>query len=287
MTYYWGRCFAAYALTYPLAIAVVICRRKDILRRANANDALLGSLAVWALIVLTVLSIPAAKKMRYVLPIAPALALIASVLVVEASPKGMLLGIKRWFLIFCLSLPACAAVAVLAIFLFAWRIEPSWQAHYFSTLATLVLLAVPAAALRRKGPGHPRGDLVALALAVAAFVTLHIGIIDPIYYRTETTRPFVSQVEALYEENPGTLVFFRVGPDAEGIKFMVNLSKPLVPRFLDSLDELRELPGTSYVLMREQMFRSMPVADAKQMRLLGRGKIGHEAFMILAMDKHA
>ncbi len=287
VTYYWGRCFTSYALAYPLAIAVVACRRKDILRRASADDTLLGSLAVWALIVLTALSIPAAKKMRYVLPIVPALALIASHLVVEASPKGMLSGIKRWFLIFCRSLPACAAVAVLAVFLFARRIEPSWRAHYFSTLATLVLLAVLAAAWRRKGPNRPGSDLVTPAIAVAAFVTLHVGIIDPIYYRTETTRPFVRQVEALYEENPGTLVFFQVGSDAEGIKFMVNLSKPLVPRFLDSFDELRELPGTPYVLMKEQVFRSMPADDAKQMRWLGRGKIGHRDFVILAMDKQA
>jgi 4-amino-4-deoxy-L-arabinose transferase-like glycosyltransferase len=284
-TYYWGRCFASYALAYPLAIAVVACRFKDILRRASEEDTLLGSLAIWTLVVLIAMSIPVAKKMRYVLPIVPALSLMASYLMVETSPKGMLLGIKRWFLRFCLSLPACVAVVVLALFLFAWRIEPSWEAHYFSTLATLVLLAVLAAGLRREGTGHPGSDLATTAVAVAACVALHIGIADPIYYSQERTRPFVSQVEALQEKNPGALVFFRVGPDAEGVKFMVNLSKPLVPRFLDSFDELRDLPGSPYVLMKEQMFRSMPAGEAKQMRSLGRGKIGHRDFVILTLEK--
>jgi 4-amino-4-deoxy-L-arabinose transferase-like glycosyltransferase len=284
-TYYWSRCFASYAPAYPLAIAVVACRFKDILRRITGDANLLGSLAIWALIVLTAMSIPAAKKIRYVLPIVPALALMASLLMVETAPKGMLLAIKRWFLGICLSLPACMAVAVLAVFLFTWRVEPSWKAHYFSTLAVLILLAAIAAGLRRKWSGRPESDLATLAVAVAAFVALNVGIADPIRYGLERTRPFVSQVETLYEKNPGTLVFFRVGPDAEGIKFMANLSKPLVPRFLYSFDELQELPGTLYIIAKEQMFQTLPADDAGQMRVLGRGKIGHADFVILTLDK--
>jgi 4-amino-4-deoxy-L-arabinose transferase-like glycosyltransferase len=284
-TYYWCRCFTSYALAYPLAIVLLACRARDIFHRSSEDDSLLGSLAVWTLVVLAAMSILAANKMRYVLPIVPAISLMASYPMVAIGPKGMLFGIKRWFLGFCLFLPACAGVAVLAIFLFAWRVQPSWQAHYFSTFATLVLLAALSARLRRKWTDHPKSALTAMAIAVAAFVTLHIGIVDPIHYGLERTRPFVSQVEALYEKDPRTLVFFRVGPDAEGIRFMVNLSKPLAPQFLGSFDELRELPGPAYVLMKEQTFLSMPADDAGQMRSLGRGKIGHKDFLILSLDK--
>ena len=284
-TYYWYRCFTSYALAYPLAIVLVAHRARDMLRRSSGDDDLLGSLALWTLVVLAALSIPVAKKMRYVLPIVPAISLMASYLILEISPQGILLGIKRLFLGFCSWLPAGMAVAVPAILLCVWRIEPSWKAPWFSTLTVLVLLAALSAESHRRRMDHRMSALAALAIAAAALLTLHIGIIDPFRHSQERTRPFVSQVEALYERNPGTLVFFGVGPDAEGIKFMVNLSKPLVPQFVESLDELRKLPGTLHVVMREQVFQSMPVDDAKPMRLLGRGKIGHRDFVILTLEK--
>jgi len=287
VTYYWYRCFASYALAYPLAIIVVACRARDMLRRSSSDNDLLGSLVLWTLVVLAAMSIPAAKKMRYMLPIVPAISLIASYLIVEVSPQGVLSAIKRLFLGLCSWLAAGMAVAVLIIFLVAWRIQPSWKAPWLSTLAALALLAALSAGSHRRWIDHRANALGTLVIAAAAFVVLHIGIVDPISYSQERTRPFVSDVEALYERDPGTLVFFRVHPDAEGIKFMVNLSKPLVPRFLDSVDELRELPGPLHVVMKEQVFRSMPADDTKQMRLLGRGKIGHADFVILAMDKQA
>ena len=40
-TYYWLRCFSSYALSYPLATLVVVCRFRDILRRKSADDKLL------------------------------------------------------------------------------------------------------------------------------------------------------------------------------------------------------------------------------------------------------
>lgn len=283
--YYWCRCFTAYALACPLAAVLIACRAKDILRRSDEDDNLLGSLAVWTLVVLAATSMPAVKKMRYALPIVPAISLMASYLIVQTSPQGILSGIKRLSLAFCFWLPAGMTVAVLAVFLLAWHMETSWNAHFFSTLAVLVLLAAIGLELRRKWMDPRKSILPAPAIAVAAFAALWIGIVDPIRYSQERTRPFVSQVEALYERDPGTLAFFRIGPDAEDIKFMVNLSRPLVPRFLDSLQELRDVPGTCYVIMKEQVFRSMSADDAKQMRSLGRGKIGHRDCVILALEK--
>jgi 4-amino-4-deoxy-L-arabinose transferase-like glycosyltransferase len=285
ITYYWPRCFIAYALAYPLAVVLVIGRGRDILRRCSKDDILLGSLALWALVLLAAMSIPAAKKTRYMLPIVPAISLMASYLLVGLRAQGVLSGIRRVFLGFCFFLPAGMIVAVLAMLLFAWRTQPSWQAHFFSTLAALTLLAVLSARSRSKWMDQPADVPVPLAIAVAALVALYVGIAEPIRYSQERTRPFVRQVEALYERSPNAVVFFQVRPDAEGVKFMVNLSAPLRPRFLDSFDELRGLPGCPYVLMKEQMFRSLPADDARQMRLLGRGRIGHKDFVILAMEK--
>ncbi len=284
---YWSRCFAAYALACPVAVLLLACRVRDILRRSSEDDSLLGSLAAWTFIVLAAMSVSAANKLRYMLPVVPAISLMASYPMVAVGCRGMLCGVRRWFLGFCLFLPACGGAAVLAITLFAWRVHSSWNIHSLGSLATLVLLAVLSARLRRRWTDLSSSALAAMAIAAAVFVTLRIGILDPIHYSLERTKPFVGQVEALYEKGPRALVFFRIGPDAEDVRFMVNLSEPLTPRFLQSFDELRDLPGGSYVLMNEQVFRSMPRVNADQMRLRGRGKIGHKDFVILAMDRQA
>ena len=285
--YYWYDCFTSYALAYPLAVVLVVGRAKEILQRSSEDDALLGSLAAWTLVVLAVMSIPAAKKTRYVLSIVPAISLMASYLLVEMSPRLILSRIRRLFLDLCLSLPAGMAVTVLAAFLFVKWTEPAWTAHFFSTLAVLVLLAVLSVKSHRRGMDDPTSVLASLAIAVAAFIAAYIGIFDPIHWSQEQTRPFVSQVEALCEKDPGTLVFFRVDPDGDGIKFMVNLSQPLPIRFLDSLDELRELPGMPYIVMKDQVFRTLPTGGTKQMTVIGRGKIGHRDFVILTLEKEA
>ena len=77
----------------------------------------------------------------------------------------------------------------------AWRCLPSSCSPGASSLPGKLRL-VPGC---RKWTDHPKSALTAMAIAVAAFVTLHIGIVDPIHYGLERTRPFVSQVEALYE----------------------------------------------------------------------------------------
>ena len=284
-TYYWFRCLRSYAVSYPLAILVVVCRFRDILRRRSDDDKLLGSLGVWVLIVLVGLSIPTAKKTRYVLPLVPALSLISAYLLVDVSPQGILLGARKGFLRFCSLCPPFVALAVLAIFLYARWFQPAWQAHYVAVLCLLALLVLLVRKDVAKWPGRPDRDMVLLVIGVAVFVIVAAGIADPLSYSLEKSGPFVRQIEALHEATPGTIVFVRVGPDAEDIKFTVNLSKPLEPQFVSSLDPLWNAPGTHYVIAKEDVFRALPADERRQTQLLARGKLGHREFVVFTLLK--
>ena len=284
-TYYWFRCLSSYAVSYPLAILVVVCRFRDIRRRRSDDDNLLGSLAVWVLIILVGLSIPTAKKTRYVLALVPALSLIGAYLLVDVSPRGILLKAREGFLRFCSRCPPFVALAVLALFFYARWFQPSWQAHYLGVLGLLALLALFGRKAVAKCKGRPERDVVSLAIGVAVFVVVAVGIASPLSYSLEKSRPFVRQIEALHEATPGTIVFFRVGPDAEDIKFTVNLSNPLEPQFVSSLDPLWNAPGTHYVIAKEKVFRALGADVSAKIQLVARGKLGHRDFVVFTLLK--
>jgi 4-amino-4-deoxy-L-arabinose transferase-like glycosyltransferase len=69
--YYWYGGLWNCAISYPLAVLVIIADSRRILRREDRNYEFIGYMVGWVLIVLIGMSVPAAKKMRYILPIVP------------------------------------------------------------------------------------------------------------------------------------------------------------------------------------------------------------------------
>jgi 4-amino-4-deoxy-L-arabinose transferase-like glycosyltransferase len=282
--YYWYGSLASCAVTYPLAILVVVSRFRDVVSKRTKEDRFLGVLILWVVVVLLAMSIPIAKKTRYVMPVIPALSLIASSLMVEASLEGLLLRTKRVFLRICAYLPLICAVGVGGVLLFACLRQPEWR---MCSLVTVGLLIAPLTAAWKLDRGWryiPDRDMYLLAVGVATFGIVHIGVVGPITYSLEKTGPFIRQVEALQEKAPGTISFFQVGPDAEDVKFMANLAKPLEPQFVSSIETLGDTPGTHYVIAKEAVFRSLPVDEDRPVRLLARGRIGHRDFVVFTPD---
>ena len=277
--YYWHRGLTSYAVTYPLAILIIVSRLRDVTRRRTEEYRFLGILILWVLVVLLAMSIPAAKKARYVAPIIPALSLIASSWMADASLDGLLFQTKRVFLKVCAGLPLIALVGTGGLLLFAWQRRPEWRMCSLVTVGLLIPSLIATWKLDRGWKCVSGRDMYLLAVGVATYIVVHIGVASPIAASLERTGPFVRQVEALQEKVPGTISFFQVGPDAEDIKFMANLAKPLEPRFVSSIEALWNTPGTHYVITKESVFRSMPADEGRPMRVLVRGRIGHKDFV--------
>jgi hypothetical protein len=203
----------------------------------------------------------------------------------DALAEGFLLRTRRVFLGVCARLPAISAVGIggLLVFACAWR--PEWRT---CSLVTLMVLAVPLAAARRLARQWrwvPNRDMYLLTVGAATFIIVTIGAADPIAYSLEKTVPFVRQVEAFQTKAPGTVSFFRVNPDGLALEFMANLTEPLDPRFVTSIDTLQNAPGTQYIIATEAVFRSMPVDKDGPMHLLVRGRIGHTDCVMVVLEK--
>ena len=82
--FYWIDSFISYAASYPLAIIITVISCKLIIKRENTNYRFLGHLALWMVIILLGMSIPGDKKVRYILPIVPAVSLLASYLFINS-----------------------------------------------------------------------------------------------------------------------------------------------------------------------------------------------------------
>jgi hypothetical protein len=207
----------------------------------------------------------------------------AAYLFVEASPQALLLGTRRWFLRICSLLAPLAAVGVAAGLVVARWFEPRLQAHWLPTLAVLILLTAAVRILTRRPMDDLRRDLALLAVGAAVVVVVTVGVAGPVCFSLEQTRPFVQEVEALQAEKPGDIVFFRVGPDGEDIKFMVNLSRPARPQFVTDLDAIDNPRDTHYIVAKKEVFRSLPADADKRIRVRLLGRIGHKDFVVFTL----
>ena len=77
---------------------VVITMFGKILKPSSNEERLIAQLVVWTLIIMVGMSIPGTKNTRYILPAAPALAIIASYILVEKPDSAFLKGIRKHLL---------------------------------------------------------------------------------------------------------------------------------------------------------------------------------------------
>jgi len=282
--YYWYSSLSGFAVCYPVAILVVIAGLRHILKRKDSNYEFIGYLVVWILIVLIGMSVPADKKMRHILPVVPALSLVAAYLLIDSSPKGILFEARKAFLSICSSLPLLAGIATVGILSFGRCFGVHADVHFLIVLALLIGLSIIARTLNKRLRGHPNHDMVPAVVGVAAFIIVSIGVAQPINLASETTRPFVARVKLLQEERPGDIAFYKIGPDGEDIKFMVNYDKPLKPAFATSPEELLDSRQYSYFITEDRDFDGLPddVKSCTKVRI--KGKIGHRACTVFTIE---
>lgn len=281
--FYWLDSLAAYAVSFPLAAAVILLSLKRVLRPRDDDDRLLGYLAAWIVVVIVGMSIPGPKQTRYVLPMIPAVALAAGYLL--AVPQaGALAWVRRVFVRIALALPiVLGAIAIGALVAYTCARIP-WQAPYLATAIVMIAVTVAALVLNRRLRGSPAHDIVIAGAGALALVAANIGIVEPINYHLERTRPFVRAVEDLRAEEPGPVVFFRIGPDKEDVKFMVNAGEPIAPEFIDSTDAFAQ-HGGAWFIARERDFDALPADVAARCDVRRRGRIGHRKCVVFTMRR--
>lgn len=247
--YYFTSSMGNYALAYPMALLVLLAVAFGGKRAPEPALQLVLYCAAAGLLVMLGLSIPQAKKARYVLPMLPMAAIIAAYPFqvtqgrVYAWLRGVLLGL--WTL-----LPSLLIIGLLVA-----RRRYAEQVGdlrlIFGILGALQLLALLAWFKPRLRPAGP-----ALA-AVLALWTTYIVVVEPLARTLYDTRTFSLAVKAQINQQPAPVVLHGLGKDAKAIKLMVNLECDRVPLFTQSTTDLAPLQAPAWLVMSEDDYAGL------------------------------
>ncbi len=277
--------FASYAISYPVALCVA-CIQFPRWIKPNSDEAirLFRHLLFWTFIVIVGLSIPGTKKIRYILPIVPAISLMAGYLFVSENPDRLTHWLRQLIKLCCFVLPFLGLVMIPACLIVAQIRSLVINAHYFSAATLFVFEAIAVVILEKKWRQHAWHVPALLGVGLATFMTLNIFMVEPITVSLNRVQPFVEQVIA-HRAAAQAIVFYRLGPDAEDVKFMVALDKPLQPLFVETPEQLLSMQSPALFIAKQDDFDALPADVRQHFVVLVTGKIGHRACVAFSAVK--
>lgn len=262
--FYFKESLGAYAVTYPLAILVMLGMIGD-----DEAKKFLKKYLAWALIIFIGLSIPADKKIRYILPAAPALALMCSYLFVVTQEQRFYYFLRRVFIACCFIFPTLCLAGVL----FIHKRYAELNIYFYDAMYSLIILQIAMFFVRRK-------EIAILFMAVVAFFGVLIFVVEPIDLSLNQTQGFVQQLETLRVKKHAKLVFYHEGSDGWVIKYLVNMPNEEQPYFIDNMAELTKTTMPEFIVVTEENFQAIPHHAA--LHIIAHGKIGRVPVIVFS-----
>jgi hypothetical protein len=226
-----------------------------------------------ALIVIVGLSIPQAKKARYLLPMLPMAAIIAAYpfQVAQGRIFAWLRGLMQavWLL-----MPVLLGVLLLVVH----RRYPEELPSITGIL--IVLAALQAIAVATFFRPRWRSQVLALC-AVLALWTVYIVVFEPVERRLYDTQSFSRAAFALVQNDPAPLVMHGMGKDAKAIKFMVNIEQDLQPVFTESVQELESIQGPAWLMMDSHYYKALKGTPLGNLEPALSGRFDKNDFVLL------
>ncbi|SMQ23580.1 4-amino-4-deoxy-L-arabinose transferase [Pseudomonas helmanticensis] len=271
--YYFTSSLGNYALAYPLALLALAATWLSKPQQRGPALRLVQYCAAAGLIVMLGLSIPQAKKARYLLPMLPMAAIIA------AYPFQVMHGrVFRWLRGLLLGLWLLTPGLLLVTLLIARRRFPEQLSEI--TLVAIALGVLQLAALSRLLIPRWRAEVLALC-AVLAVWTVYAAVFEPVERRLYDTQAFSRAVFAQVEQAPAPLVLHGMGKDAKAIKFMVNLEQDLQPQFTESVQQLEALKAPAWLMMDRGDLQSLKGTPLEQLQPVLSGRFDKNDYVLL------
>lgn len=168
--YYVTAGWLPYLFTIIFALIVVIKRFKAIVKpKSETTKLLLYCCAWWALVIIG-FTIPNTKAMRYVTPIAPALALLAAYIFIE---PDRFKGTRKLLFKLCFFMPIIGLVIMVGALLHNHFATLQLQGYFLP--ATIILIAIFGINLWLR----PKNEMLALGLGVVAFLVIAVFLLYP------------------------------------------------------------------------------------------------------------
>jgi 4-amino-4-deoxy-L-arabinose transferase-like glycosyltransferase len=266
-----------YALAYPLALVALVTLAFDGRRPGDPALRLVYLCLAAGLTVMIGLSIPQAKKARYILPMLPMAAIIAAYPFHVSQGRGFAWA-RGLVLALCGCLPGALVIGL-------WMVRPRFPQLLESVAPILVVLGllqlITLALLMR-----PRLRIFALPLcAVLAVWTTYIGVFEKAERTLYDTRHFTEAVREVTKHDAAPLVLYSMGKDAKAIKFMVNVDEDLQPVFADTAAQLETIKGPANLMMSNGDFQKLQATRLAALPVVLSGRFDNEDYVLLRLPQ--
>ena len=273
--YYFTSSLGNYAMAYPLALLVLLAVALGGRRTPEPALQLVLYCAAAGLLVMLGLSIPEAKKARYVLPMLPMAAIIAAY-PFQAGHGRLFAGLRGLMLAIWTVLPALLIAGLIVA-----------RRHYAEQLGALglafaVLGGLQALALLALWKARPLGP--ALVAVVAVWVT-YIGVVEPLVRAVYDTRTFTLQVHEQVMQQRAPVILHGLGKDAKAIKYMVNINCDEVPLFTRQPADLNPIQGPAWLVMSEADYKGLQDPRFRDITPTLTGEFDRNAYVLLYLAK--
>lgn len=272
-SFYFIESMGAYAITYPLAVLVLpgvyFYFKKE---KSSAEIRLILQCVGWVLIILLGMSIPADKKVRYILPIAPALALICGYLYVVGENKYFK-ALRRGLSVLCFFLPMIA----LGLLWFVHCDCPELRLFFTVSSGLLIMLQLAMIFCYRF-------PIVIFFAAVGVFLVTMISVVEPVKIYLNRARDFVLQAENFREQQHAALVFYREGRDGLVIKYLVNMPNEATPVFINEIGQLQEINRPAIIITTADNYAKIPQNITNSFVILFKKKLGREEMVVFSKN---
>ncbi|WP_456015939.1 MULTISPECIES: ArnT family glycosyltransferase [Pseudomonas] len=275
--YYFTSSLGNYALAYPLALLVLVAVAVGGRRTPDPALQLVLYCAAAGLLVMLGLSVPQAKKARYILPMLPMAAILAAY-PFQVTQGRLFAGLRALMLGIWTLMPALLAVGlVVARRRYAEQLGSLGVIFgVLGVLQVVALLAVFNVRLRATGPAFA---------AVLALWTTYIVVVEPLERALYDTRTFTLAVKDQITQQPAPVVLHGLGKDAKAIKFMVNFNCDKVPLFTHSSADLAPLQGPAWLVMSAQDFENLQDPRLKSVTPTLTGEFDKDPYVLLHLEK--
>jgi 4-amino-4-deoxy-L-arabinose transferase-like glycosyltransferase len=242
--------FGNYFYAYLLAVPVLLVCLPGLLKTEEPRQRLLLALVVWVGVILVGMSIPATKKARYILPMVPAIALLASAIVLPLAKQRIWQGLQHSCGFFLRFLPV---LGLAALGFAAWKLQQS-DLSMAINLWTLLLVLGVLSWLAWNNRGNSQNAMVRyFGLATATLISINVILIEPFNWKKQSSIEFVRQAERLRDDAGAELGFYRVGKDGAVVVYMANADTADRPQFYEEAPARAQAHAPLFLVMKKKL----------------------------------
>jgi hypothetical protein len=217
--------------------------------------------------------------MRYILPVIPAASLMAAFIFIYPEDNKVFYNVKRIILLFFKFAPPVILAAAWIAFAIISGLKINIEYPLISISITFLILSYATIVFAQKQKTSEAKEFALIATGAITFLSLHLLLVEPLIQSLEGSRTFVELAEK-FRDGGKRLVFYRIGPDGEDIKYMINVKKPFKPDFIWEFEELFEMPD-SIAIVKESDYKKLPDKIKAKCNILANGKLGHRETLAL------